>query len=76
MLKTEKGKPEGYVLEVNTSPTLNSSDFVSEQYAKYFDWLNRSDKRRDHWDFTEFKASESFAWKNFQLMDQKNPKEA
>lgn len=58
---------EGYVLEVNTSPTLNSSDHVSLQYAKYFDWLNMSDKRREHWDFTKFKDPESFSWKNFQL---------
>lgn len=60
---------EGYVLEVNTSPTLNSSDHISEQYAKYFDWLNMSDKRRQHWDFTKFKDPESFAWKNFQFKD-------
>jgi carbamoylphosphate synthase large subunit len=65
---------EGYVLEVNTSPTLNSSDFVSERYALYFDWLNRSDKRREHWDFTKFENPVSFAWKNFQLMDTENPK--
>lgn len=69
----EKGKPQGYVLEVNTSPTLNSSDWVSSQYAKYFDWLNRSDKRRDHWDFTKFEKAASFAWKQFQLLDQPNP---
>lgn len=64
---------EGYVLEVNTSPTLNSSEHVSEQYAKYFDWLNRSEKRRDHWDFTKFENPTSFAWKQFQLLDQKAP---
>ena len=65
---------EGFVLEVNTSPTLNSSDYVSEQYAKYFDWLNRSDKRRQHWDFKKFENPTSFAWKNFQYMDEKNTK--
>lgn len=70
---TENGKPQGYVLEVNTSPTLNSSDWVSEQYARYFDWLNRQDKRREHWDFTKFKSADSFAWKNFQLNDTQNP---
>lgn len=69
----EKGKPQGYVLEVNTSPTLNSSDYISEQYAKYFDWLNRSDKRRPHWDFTKFENPTSFAWKQFQFLDQPNP---
>ncbi len=65
---------EGVVLEVNTSPTLNSSDFVSQQYAKYFDWLNRQEKRRDHWDFTKFKSADSFQWKNFQLLDTENVK--
>jgi glutathione synthase/RimK-type ligase-like ATP-grasp enzyme len=71
----EKGKPQGYVLEVNTSPTLNSSDWVSERYAQYFDWLNRAAKRREHWDFTKFEKASSFAWKQFQLMDEKNPNE-
>jgi RimK-like ATP-grasp domain len=70
----KEGKNQAYVLEVNTSPTLNSSDYVSEQYAKYFDWLNRSDKRRPHWDFTKFENPVSFAWKQFQLMDENNPK--
>jgi len=69
----ENGKPQGYVLEVNTSPTLNSSEYISEQYAKYFDWLGRSDKRRDHWDFTKFEKAESFAWKQFQLLEIQNP---
>lgn len=73
MLIAENGKPQAYVLEVNTSPTLNSSDFVSEQYAKYFDWLNRSDKRREHWDYSKFESPASFAWKQFQLADEKNP---
>lgn len=63
-------KDKAYVLEVNTSPTLNSSEVVSAQYAKYFDWLNRCDKRREHWDFTKFKNASSFAWKQFQLTDQ------
>jgi glutathione synthase/RimK-type ligase-like ATP-grasp enzyme len=69
----EKGKPQGYVLEVNTSPTLNSSDTVSERYAQYFDWLNRADKRREHWDFTKFEKAVSFAWKQFQLLEVENP---
>ena len=63
------GKPEAFVLEANTSPTLNSSDWVSSQYAKYFDWLGRSDKRREHWDFTKFEKAPSFAWKQAQLAE-------
>lgn len=73
MLNDEKDKPQGYVLEVNTSPTLNSSDHISAMYAMYFDWLNRSDKRRPHWDFTKFESAPSFAWKQFQLLDQAKP---
>lgn len=56
-----------YVLEANTSPTLNSSEHVSERYARYFDWLVRSDTRREHIDFTQYKKADSFAWKNEQL---------
>lgn len=56
-----------YVLEVNTAPTINSSAYVSEQYAKYFDWLTRSNVRREHWEYTKFKKPQSFAWKQEQL---------
>lgn len=58
---------KAYVLEVNTSPTLNSSEYVSAQYAKYFTWLFRQDTRRDHWDFTQFTKAKSLAWKQAQL---------
>jgi glutathione synthase/RimK-type ligase-like ATP-grasp enzyme len=57
-----------YVLEANTSPTLNSSDHVSAQYAKYFDWLANSSKRREHWDYTQWKKPNSFAWKKEQFL--------
>lgn len=60
-------KPEAYVLEINTAPTLNSSEWVSSQYAKYFDWLFASEKRKQHWDFKQFKAPASFAWKQDQF---------
>lgn len=56
-----------WVLEGNSSPTLASSEYSCERYAKYFSWLMRSPERRDHWDFTKFTNPESFAWKNFQL---------
>jgi hypothetical protein len=56
-----------YVLEANTSPTLNSSEHVSARYARYFDWLFRSETRREHFDFTAWKKADSFAWKNDQL---------
>lgn len=60
---------QAYVLEVNTSPTLNSSPHVTSRYAKYFDWLFRSPTKRPHWDFEQFTAGPSLAWKNFQLTE-------
>ena len=62
-----------YVLELNTSPTLNSSPHVTERYAKYFDWLARSDTKRPHWKFEHFKKAKSYIWKNFQLESNNNP---
>lgn len=62
---------EAFVLEVNTSPTLNSSPYVAERWGKYFDWLFRDNSRRDHWDFTQFKKGSSLVWKNYQLADEK-----
>lgn len=56
-----------YVVECNTSQTLNSSPHVTERYAKYFDWLARSEQKRPHWDFLQFKKAKSLVWKNFQF---------
>lgn len=61
-----------WVLEVNTSPTLASSEYSMQRYAMYFDWLFRKETRREHWDFTQFKKASSLAWKNFQLKDEAN----
>lgn len=65
VIVTADGTP--YILEGNSSPTLNTSEYSSERYAKYFEWLMRSPEKREHWDFTQFKDASSFAWKNFQL---------
>lgn len=62
-----------FVLELNTSPTLNSSPHVTERYAKYFNWLARSTERRPHWQFSHFKKAKSLVWKNFQLDSNNNP---
>lgn len=56
-----------YVLEVNTSPTLNSSEYSMERYSKYFDWLFKSETKMKHWDYTKFTKAKSLAWKNFQF---------
>ena len=57
---------EAKVLEVNTAPTLISSPYVSQRWAEAFDWLFTEGKK-EHWDFTKFKDSKSFAWKHSQL---------
>ena len=57
---------EAVVLEVNTAPTLISSPYVSSRWAEYFNWLFTPGKK-EHWDFTQFKKAESFAWKHKQL---------
>ncbi len=62
---------KAWVLEGNSSPTLNSSEYSSQRYAKYFQWLFNRNERREHWDFTQFKDAQSFAWKNFQLEDKR-----
>ena len=58
---------KAWVLEGNSAPTLNSSEYSCERYAKYFQWLFMSPERREHWDYNQFKDPQSFAWKNFQL---------
>lgn len=63
---------KAWVLEGNSSPTLNSSEYSCTRYSKYFEWLMRSPEYREHWDFTQFKSAESFAWKNFQLEETKS----
>jgi glutathione synthase/RimK-type ligase-like ATP-grasp enzyme len=58
-----------WVLEANTSPTLNSSEYSMQRYSMYFDWLFRSNTKRKHWDIANFKKPQSLAWKNYQLLD-------
>ena len=60
---------KGYVLEVNTAPTLNSSPYVAKRWGMYFDWLFKSEKRKDHWDgYYLREQANSMIWKNFQLL--------
>lgn len=56
-----------YVVEANTSPTLNSSEYVSKRYAHYFNWLFRQEQRRESWKYLEYKKAKSFAWTENQL---------
>jgi len=55
------------VIEVNTAPTLNSSDYVAERYSKYFDWLFRSETRREHFTRLDYSDPRNFIFFNEQL---------
>ena len=53
------------VCEVNTAPSLDSSPLDQEKYSKFINWLFCSD--REWWNYEEWEAGKSYAWKNFQL---------
>lgn len=65
-----EGNP--YILELNTGPTLNSSEYSMTRYAKYFDWLAKdTSSKRPHWDIPEegFRRPKNYAWHNFHFED-------
>jgi hypothetical protein len=61
-----KGR-KAYIIEVNTAPTLNSSDYVAERYSKYFDWLLRSETRREHFERKDYEDRRNYMFYNNQL---------
>lgn len=63
------------LLEVNTAGTLVSSEYSMQRYAMYFDWLCKTNKRREHWEFKEFKKSSNYAWHEFHFEDREPNKE-
>jgi glutathione synthase/RimK-type ligase-like ATP-grasp enzyme len=63
MLKDNKA----VILEINNAPTLSDSPYSCQRYAKLFDWLFSVDNKREHWDYSKYTESSSFAWKNNQL---------
>lgn len=68
VLLTADNQPS--VVEVNSAPTLNSSDYVAGRWADYFSWLFKEETRRDHWDYAQFERGSSLIWKNYQLRDE------
>lgn len=62
-----QGNP--YILELNTSPTLNSSEYSMSRYAKYFDWLAKSNEKRPHFELKEFKKPSNYAWHEYHFED-------
>lgn len=53
-----------YVLEVNTAPSIESSEISSSKWGRYFNWLFRSNTRREHFDFTRFTDGQSYFFTN------------
>lgn len=54
--------PVAVVCEVNTSPSL--ADYMSDKYSKYFNWLHRSNERRNWWPYEQYTKPKSFFWQN------------
>lgn len=73
LMLTADGK--AYVLEVNTAGTLVSSEYSMERYAKYFDWLCKTNNRREHWELKEFKKASNYAWHDYHFEDREPNKE-
>ncbi len=67
---------KAYLLEVNTAATLASSEYSMSRYAKYFDWLCKTNKRREHHEFKEFKKASNYAWHEYHFEDREPNKEA
>lgn len=60
----ELGLPRVVVCEVNTAPTLKSSEYTLGKYTKYFEWLRNSSERRPHWNWKDYTAPSSHAWQD------------
>ena len=54
------------VLEVNTAPSV-PGQIGPKKYARYFDWLLSSNKKRDHYDWKTIKVASAFAWRHEEL---------
>lgn len=60
----EQNVPRAVICEVNTAPTLKSSEYTLNKYHRYFEWLRRSDTRRAHWPWQEYNKPNSHAWQD------------
>lgn len=54
------------VLEINTAPSV-PGQIGPTKYARYFDWLLSSTKRREHYDWKKIKTARGFAWRREEL---------
>lgn len=57
------------LLEVNTAGTLASSEYSMQRYSMYFDWLNKTNKRREHFELKEYKKASNHAWHTYHFED-------
>jgi glutathione synthase/RimK-type ligase-like ATP-grasp enzyme len=60
---------EAYVLEVNSAPSLYSTEYMTDRYVRYFKWLANQTQKREHFKFEEYTKASSFAWKDFNFED-------
>ena len=66
----DKKQPKYAVLEVNTAPSM--TPYLIEKYGMLFDMMLSSPKEKiKDFDTSGFKKGNSFAWKNFQLKNEK-----
>jgi len=57
------------LLEVNTAGTLVSSEYSMERYAMYFDWLCKTNQRREHHELKDYKKASNYAWHTYHFED-------
>lgn len=50
------------VAEVNTAPTMSDSEYISERYARYFEWLYKTPDPK-WWPYETYTQGKSYAWK-------------
>jgi len=59
--------PPAVICEINSAPTIKSSEYTVSRYTKYFDWLFR--EKRRWFNYSEWEQGKSFAFKNEQLAE-------
>lgn len=52
-----------YILEINTRPSVMNTLHTQKQYARYFDWLAVSSRRKSHFDI-ESNNPADYGWKD------------
>lgn len=58
-----------YILEVNSAPSLLTTEYMTLKYVRYINWLLMSSEVRKPFDYKEYKNIKSFPWKDFNFED-------